>query len=321
VTRTLGATGLPVSPIGLGLAALGRPAYITCGRDRDLGPDRRAETMKRRCQDVLDAAHDTGVRYLDAARSYGRAEDFLASWFDGREVPTDDVTVGSKWGYAYVGGWRMDADVQEVKDHSVGALRRQVGESRAVLGDRLRLYQIHSATLESGVLEDPAVLEELERLRGGGLCIGFTVTGPGQAETIERGLAVGLFDAVQATWNLFERSAGDSLARAHDAGLAVIVKEALANGRLTPHGGGPARAALDAVAGRHGVTADAVALAAALANPWVDVALSGAVTVEQLRTNLVACSLELTAADLEELHPLAEPADRYWAERGALRWS
>jgi aryl-alcohol dehydrogenase-like predicted oxidoreductase len=78
-TRPLGATGLQVSPLGLGLAALGRPAYIDLGRDRDLGPDRDVEALERRCHQVLDAAYAAGVRYLDAARSYGRAEEFLAS--------------------------------------------------------------------------------------------------------------------------------------------------------------------------------------------------------------------------------------------------
>ena len=40
------------------------------------------------------------------------------------------------------------------------------------------------------------------------------------------------FQSVQATWNLLERSAGPALADAHAAGWGVIVKEALANGRL-----------------------------------------------------------------------------------------
>ena len=29
---------------------------------------------------MLDAAYAAGVRYVDAARSYGRAEEFLAGW-------------------------------------------------------------------------------------------------------------------------------------------------------------------------------------------------------------------------------------------------
>ena len=47
-----------------------------------------------------------------------------------------------------------------------------------------------------------------------------------------RALEVGGFDCVQATWNVLEPSAGPALAAAHDAGLGVIIKEAVANGRL-----------------------------------------------------------------------------------------
>src|ERR1700674_5418568 len=92
--------------IGLGLAALGRPAYITTGRDIELGDDRRLETMRRRTETVLDAAYESGVRYIDVARSYGFAEDFLAGWLALRHLDPADIAVGSKWGYTYVGKWR-----------------------------------------------------------------------------------------------------------------------------------------------------------------------------------------------------------------------
>ena len=62
--------------------------------------------------------------------------------------------VASKWGYTYTAGWRMDASEHEVKDLSAEQLRRQLAETREHLGSWLRLYQIHSATLDSGVLED-----------------------------------------------------------------------------------------------------------------------------------------------------------------------
>ena len=103
--RELGRTGLRVTPIGLGLAALGRPAYITTGRDKDLGEgsDRSIEAMEARSHEVLDAAWAAGIRYLDAARSYGYAERFLASWLRARAIDPAEVTVGSKWGYRYVG--------------------------------------------------------------------------------------------------------------------------------------------------------------------------------------------------------------------------
>ena len=325
-TRPLGATGLQVTPVGLGLAALGRPAYIDLGRDADLGADRGVEALERRCHEVLDAAFDHGVRYLDAARSYGRAEAFLASWLDAQLPDPDEVTVGSKWGYTYVGDWRMDAETHEVKDHSLAALTRQLAETRALLGDHLGLYQIHSATLDSGVLDDQAVLAELGRLRDDGVVIGLSSSGPGQADTIRRALEVtadGLapFACVQATWNLLEPSAGPALAEARAAGWGVIVKEAVANGRLTPHGQGPAARALGRVAARHGAGVDAVALAAVLANPWTDVVLSGAVTPAQLEANLAALRVELTPEDREELATLAEPPERYWQERAGLSWS
>jgi aryl-alcohol dehydrogenase-like predicted oxidoreductase len=65
---------------------------------------------------------------------------------------------------------------------------------------------------------------------------------------------------------------------------------------------------------------DAIAIAAALANPWVDVALSGAVSVSQLESNLQALSVRLSAADLDALYALTQPPERYWSERQALRW-
>jgi aryl-alcohol dehydrogenase-like predicted oxidoreductase len=324
--RPLGSTGLTGSPVGLGLAALGRPAYIDLGRDADLGADRGVEALERRCHQVLDAAFAAGVRYLDAARSYGRSEAFLASWLQARGLDPAEVTVGSKWGYTYVGDWRMDADVHEVKDHSLAALTRQLGESRDLLGGHLDLYQVHSATLDSGVLEDRSVLDALARLRDQGVVVGLSSSGPGQADTIRRALevtaaGVAPFACVQATWNLLEPSAGAALAEASAAGWGVIVKEAVANGRLTPHGSGPEAEALGRVAARHGAGVDAVALAAVLANPWTDVVLSGAVTPAQLEANLAAVRVELDPGELEELAALAEPPERYWRERSALAWS
>jgi aryl-alcohol dehydrogenase-like predicted oxidoreductase len=316
--RMLGATGLPVSALGLGLAALGRPGYINLGHAGDVG-DTHVEAMERHAHDVLDAAYEGGVRYFDAARSYGRAEAFLASWLGRRGLSHDDVTVGSKWGYTYTADWRVDVDEHEVKDLSVSTLRRQLGETRALIGEHLALYQIHSATLESGVLDDARVREELARLREEGVRVGFTATGPRQAATIERALEVGGFDAVQATWNLHERSATAALGAAHEAGLGVIVKEALANGRLTERGDADGR--LTAAARERGTTPDALALAAVLAQPWVDVVLSGAATVDTLRSNVAALDAQWDAGAEEELAPLQEPVDEYWERRSELAWN
>jgi aryl-alcohol dehydrogenase-like predicted oxidoreductase len=317
--RPLGRTGLDVTRLGLGLAALGRQGYIDLGRDEDLGAERSEAAMRDRTFAVLDAAFDVGIRYVDVARSYGKADVFLARWLEARRV--DDVVVGSKWGYTYTAEWRVDADVHEVKDHSLATLRRQLGESRAILGGSLRLYQVHSATLESGVLDDVAVVRELARLREDGLAIGLTVSGPHQAETIRRALAIDVdgrnpFGAVQATWNALERSAGPALAEAHDAGWGVLVKEAMANGRLGPRG--DMARALEPLAVGTGAGVDAVALAIVRAQPWADVVLCGAVTPAQLRSNAAAERIDVDPGALVDL---IEPPEAYWTRRSALAWS
>ena len=319
----LGRTGLAVSPVGLGLAALGRPAYITTGRAGDLGGDRSVDAMRRRTHEVLDAACEAGVRYFDAARSYGRAEEFLGSWLEERGIPPGEVSVGSKWGYEYTGGWRIDAEKHEVKDLTADMLRRQLEETRSLLGGHLGLYQVHSATLESGVLEDDDVLRELEGLKETGVAVGLSVTGARQAETVQRAIETGAFDCVQATWNLFERSAEDALARAHDAGMGVILKEALANGRLVGGSQGEderLRPLLDAAFER-GLTPDALALSAALHQPFADVVLSGAATVGALRSNLSALGAGYDEELDRLLSPLREGPDLYWSERSGLPWT
>jgi aryl-alcohol dehydrogenase-like predicted oxidoreductase len=319
VPTVLGSSGLAVSRMGLGLAALGRPGYINLGHASDLAGHTSVESLEQLTHSVLDSAYERGVRYFDAARSYGLAESFLASWLERRGLGPAHLGVGSKWGYTYVADWRVGASVNEVKDLSLKTLRRQLAESRELLGRNLRLYQIHSATIESRVLEDRAVLSELARLRESGMSIGLTVTGPRQGETIDRVLEVGGFDTVQATWNLLEQGAGDALAAAHAVGMGVIVKEALANGRLTARGDVSelAGAASDA-----GTTPDALALAVVLSQPWADVVLSGAASADEMESNLTALTLELDSQRIGELlAAVHQDSSSYWRERSGLSWN
>lgn len=328
-TKLLGKTTRRVSVLGLGLAALGRPGYINLGHGADLAAH-TPEAMQAQAHRVLDRAWALGIRYFDAARSYGRGEEFLATWLAQRDHAPDTLTVGSKWGYTYTAGWQIQAERHEVKDHTLPILQRQVAESRALLGPWLHLYQIHSATLSSGVLDRPEVLLELQRQKETGLAIGLSLTGPEQGETLARALdvtfaGVPLFDAVQATWNLLEPSVTPRLAEAHARGRGVILKEALANGRLTARNTAPTfahqRATLQAEADRLGCTVDALALAAALHQPWADVVLSGAATVQQLESNAAAVNVAWDETAATTLALLAEPAAEYWQTRAGLAWN
>jgi aryl-alcohol dehydrogenase-like predicted oxidoreductase len=278
--------------LGLGLAALGRPGYLNVGHGLELGSDRSAGALRARTFEVLDYAYAAGLRDFDAARSYGRAEEFLGAWL--RDRRPEGVTISSKWGYVYTADWEVDADPPEVKHHDLETFKRQFAESTENLGEWLALYQIHSATPDSGILENEAVLDAMVAT---GLPLGVSVSGVSQRETIDRALGLGIFSAVQATWNLHERAAGPALARAADAGLKVIVKEALANGRLADR--------------------DAEALAAVLAQPWASVVLSGAASVETLQSNLRALETEPPG----ELPELIENSEIYWVARGHLQWN
>ena len=321
----LGLSEITTTRMGLGLAALGRPGYINLGHAKDLNKTYDLKAMEKHCHHVLDNAWTQGIRYFDVARSYGKAEAFLSSWLKTRSIDPSDVTVGSKWGYTYTAGWKTNAKVHEVKEHSEYILQKQWLESHNLLGSWLKLYQIHSATLESGVLENSGVLQTLARIKSENIAIGLSLSGTQQADTLSKALSVTidgirLFDAVQATWNLLETSAAMALKDAHDQGLGIIIKEGVANGRLTGRNDEEDfkehKQLLTRIAVKYNTTIDALALAAVLEQPWVHIVLSGAATTSQLQSNL-------SALDLAKLPPvnIAEQPESYWSKRSSLSWN
>jgi aryl-alcohol dehydrogenase-like predicted oxidoreductase len=328
--RSFGNSGLFVTPLGIGLAALGRPGYINLGHADDLNGNYDVQAMENHAHQVLDAAWKSGIRYFDAARSYGRAEHFLSSWLAGRPITPAEITIGSKWGYTYTADWKIDVEQHEVKNHSLPVLQRQIEESEQLLGDYLSLYQVHSATLSSGILTNGEVLSELTRLRSSGLRLGLSLSGSAQAETLQQAMKIQpdgemLFSAVQATWNLLAQEVGEALAEASEMGMGVIIKEALANGRLTSRNREPAfankRAQLNELAVHYGTSIDALALAVVLDQPWADVVLSGAATVDQLYSNVKALDLQDSLDTAQLLQDFKETPAHYWSKRSQLSWN
>ena len=326
--QSLGNSGLTTTPVGLGLAALGRPGYINLGHSEDLAHDYQVQSMEAHAHRVLDHAWKSGVRFFDMARSYGKAEVFVSSWLNDRGH--SDFLLSSKWGYTYTADWQIQADAHEVKEHSLEFLNRQFSKSLDLLGDNLKLYQIHSATLDSGVLDNQPVLQRLHELKQDGLAIGLSVSGEHQSDVIRKAIGIKfdgqcLFNTCQTTWNVLETSATAALNEAHQSGMGIIVKESLANGRLTDRNTADdfqeKRALLEELANHHQTTIDAVALAAVLAQPWAGAVLSGAASEAHLTSNLQATEISLSSDQIEQLTNIAEPAAQYWSTRSALAWN
>ena len=324
-----GNTNLEVSKIGLGLAALGRPGYINLEHGTDLKSNYEVQSMQLNTLKMLDLAYSNGIRYFDAARSYGKAELFLSEWIKSKD-DKEHLTVGSKWGYTYTADWKVKTEKHEVKEHSIEVLNRQWFESKELLSDRLNIYQIHSATLDSGVLENKDVVKKLWELRFTGTVIGLTLSGVNQTTTLQKALSIKrdndfLFQSVQATWNILERSTTDVLVEASQAGFGVIIKEAVANGRLTNKNDETSffnkKEQLKRIAKKYNVGIDAIAIAYILQQPWVSTVLSGAVTNEQLESNLKALKVKFGMRELNILNSMVEIPEKYWKTRSELEWN
>jgi len=307
--------------LGFGLAAVGRPAYITTDRADDLGDptERSIATLRARAHLLLDEAWALGIRYVDAARSYGLAEEFLGGWLAAHPERREQLAIGSKWGYAYVGEWKMDATVHERKEHSAAMFDRQWPETLAALGSAPDIYLIHSVTPESTALSDEKVLRRMRRLAAEGVRVGLSTSGPRQADVVRAAMRLddSPFTVVQSTWNILEPSVGAALGEARDAGWTVVLKEVLANGELAS-----AKSGSDVAVAASGVAADIYAFGAALAQPFADLVLSGATTVAHLRRGAGARAAELDSdlLDSDLLERLAMEPGEYWSRRSARPW-
>lgn len=168
-----------------------------------------------------------------------------------------------------------------------------------------------------------AALHQCRKERG--WAIGLSVSSPKQDEVLRRAMEIEvegerLFDSVQCTYNLLEQRAGPTLLEAHKAGMDIIIKEALANGRVLSNPN------VMKYAEKLSCSPDQLALACILAQPFNPRVLSGAVTPEQLQSNLKADKLaESLQNDQSLLNEIMEStvmdSEEYWNERSNLAWN
>jgi len=312
--------------LGLGTAALGRPHYINLRQEEVSEFD--LESFKQNGVNVLEEAYHMGIRYFDTAPGYGIAEKIVLDWLQSKNDKT--IKIATKWGYTYVANFDAKAKVHELKEHSLSKLNEQWKVSKD-LASHLQLYQIHSATLETKVLENEAVLERLAFLKNENqLQMGITTTGTNQVEVIQRALDVSidgnqLFDAFQVTYNILDQSVlsiSEELARQNKK---LIIKEALANGRLFRNKKfihyRKLFNYLEALAQKYQVGVDAIALNFCGNTLPKSMVLSGASNHIHLEGNIKAKSFTLTEDELQQLHVFRISEAMYWDERKLLAWN
>ena len=313
--------------IGLGMAALGRPDYINIRATKEI--DKSLEAFKSNALEVLDVAFELGIRSFDVAPSYGLGEQFLLEWNKSRQHK--DVKLSTKWGYTYVANWEIGfKGKHEIKEHSLVKLNEQWEVSKA-LQPNLDIYQIHSATLDSGVLNNTEVLKRLHQLKlAYGLKIGLTSSGTEQVNIIETANditfdGVDLFDSYQLTFNAFEQSCYSVVKYLQASDKTIIVKEALANGRVFRSSNFPEYQSFydytEQLSKKYEVGVDAIALRFVMDKLNPTVVLSGASNSQQLKENLKALEFQLTSNEIETLKAFSVSPNDYWQERNNLHWN
>ncbi|WP_147677849.1 aldo/keto reductase [Algibacter pacificus] len=312
--------------LGLGTAALGRPQYINVRQNPSNTSN--LEAFKNESFSVLENAYNLGVRYFDTAPGYGLAEQLLLDWLKTKD--DDTIEIATKWGYTYTANFDPNAKVHEVKEHSLEKLKEQWEVSKQFL-PYLKVYQIHSTTFETGVLENQAVLDYLAFLKKTHrIKMGITTTGTNQVEVLKRALTVEvegepLFDIFQVTYNLLDQSLKDVYSILAKENKSIVIKEALANGRVFRNKNYPnydeMYQVLERLANQYQVGIDAVCLQYCAQTIPGSMVLSGAGNNTQLQENLKVNTFILSPLELEELSSFKANVSEYWAERKALQWN
>lgn len=312
--------------IGLGTAAIGRPEYINIRQSAK--PEFNLKSFKSTGLAILNEAYRQGIRYFDTAPGYGMAQQLLLDWIE--EKKHTDIEIATKWGYSYVANFERNTTEHEVKEHSLQNLNRQWEQSKKLLSN-LSTYQIHSATFESGVLKNTQVLNRLGELKQEfGLRIGMTSTGANQAEVLQAAMDIEhegetLFDVYQVTYNVLDQSLAHITKQLTAQNKRVVVKEALANGRVFTNSNFPNYAnlytLLEQLANKYVVGVDAIAIRFVLDSIHPFRVLSGASQSSHITSNLQANTFQLTSEEIDQLKQLTVTPDAYWKERKALGWN
>lgn len=216
--------------------------------------------------DVINELEKQGINFIDTARGYTVSEEYIGNSLEGRR---EKFFIATK---------SMSRSYESMKNDIEISLRN-------LKTDYIDLYQIHnlkSEEYEDIFNEDKAYRALLEAKSEGKIKhIGITSH---SLETIEKVVEDDKFETIQFPYNIVEDQADDVFKKANKKGIGIIVMKPLAGGALD-----------DAT----------LAIKYILSKSYIDVAIPGMDSVEQVRQNTdVLKNLELTQEDNEKIEEI-----------------
>ena len=311
--RTLGKTGVRVSPLVLGamnFGALGNPDHV--------------ESIA-----IIHEALDAGINLIDTADSYssGESETIVGKALAGRR---DGVVLATKANNPMGDGPNERGSSRRWLTTSVDNSLRRLGT------DRIDLFQVHRPDWDTSDEETLGALTDLQR--AGKILIFGSSTFPAhrivEAQWTAEKRALSRYMTEQPAYSILMRGIErDVLPVAERYGMGVLTWSPLASGWLTGavtgDGATSARAQslpmlfdmtipanqrklaavqqLTGVAEQAGLTMVQLALGFSTAHPAVTAAIIGPRTTEQLRSQLAALDVVLAPDVLDAVDRIAEP--------------
>jgi len=298
-TRTLGATGIEVSEIGLGAWQLG--AHVEWS-----GPD-EDESLR-----IVDEALRLGCTFIDTASPYadGRSEEYIGRALVGRR---EQAVICTKFGF-WAPGYQHDHSADRIEECVELSLRR-------LQTDYLDILLFHGPPDEWG--GTPRHWEIMRRLVDSGVVRAYGVSvGAGSSAQIREVLETTGSQVVEVAFNAMRQEPRAAFAAAAAAGVGIIANMPLQSGWLSGKYDANSRFTDDVRGGRsaeyiatmaalsqefRGLLPEEVspshgALRYVLAHAEISTVIPGAKSVMQLQDNLAAAAVSLPAGIVEAIN-------------------
>ena len=199
----LGSTDLEVSRHGFGAARIGAGVPLD------------------QLESLLDSLIDLGITFIDTADCYARSEELIGRYLGNR---IGEFVIATKCGCI--------TDGDEGEAYSRAVIERSIDRSLKRMGlECLDLVFLHTCSAE--ILRAGEAADAMLRARDAGKVryLGYS----GDDEDAMQAISLGIFDALQVTFNILNQDALDEvLPAAAGTGMGVVAKRPIANARLLP---------------------------------------------------------------------------------------